>query len=429
MLCLKKKAIVAGVAFIITLPWAQSVIAGYLSHPLENFIVNSWMDHKTPHERDDQDIAIMVRYDGQIFPDSESSINDCQLGINCYNGHSGTDLRASDNTPVYAAGDGVITNGYSSNGGYWLRIWHFSQGYSSYYGHLSQYVKSDGSINKGELIAYSGHSGTKLAHLHFGVYDSQIGWRPIDPFGWSGTTTDPWPYNQGYLWDDEAPPSWGEEHVSGHIAQDTTWVSGNVYVIDSSVTVDAGVTLTIQPNVVVKFNTNTSMYVYGTVNAIGGGSGGSFNRIYFTSLKDDAVGGDTNGDGVGSVPMPGSWRMVLYSGSSATVSHAVVRYGGRRCYRCYGAIHLSGGLATIRNATLTENVYGIYQTSGFADIQQSAIYGNTSYGVYNSGGTVLMAPFNWWGDASGPYHPSKNPDGKGDRVSDNVHFTPWRGAP
>jgi len=32
---------------------------------------------------------------------------------------------------------------------------------------------------------------------------------------------------------------------------------------------------------------------------------------------------------------------------------------------------------------------------------------------------------NWWGDASGPYHPGTNPSGLGDEVSDNVAYDPW----
>jgi len=39
------------------------------------------------------------------------------------------------------------------------------------------------------------------------------------------------------------------------------------------------------------------------------------------------------------------------------------------------------------------------------------------------------ASFNWWGDNSGPYHGSENPDGKGDRVSDYVEFDPWLREP
>ncbi len=35
------------------------------------------------------------------------------------------------------------------------------------------------------------------------------------------------------------------------------------------------------------------------------------------------------------------------------------------------------------------------------------------------------ASYNWWGDASGPYHETKNPNGTGDEISDYVIFEPW----
>jgi hypothetical protein len=38
---------------------------------------------------------------------------------------------------------------------------------------------------------------------------------------------------------------------------------------------------------------------------------------------------------------------------------------------------------------------------------------------------VFSAENNWWGSASGPYHSTDNPSGTGDKVSDNVDFTPW----
>jgi hypothetical protein len=41
---------------------------------------------------------------------------------------------------------------------------------------------------------------------------------------------------------------------------------------------------------------------------------------------------------------------------------------------------------------------------------------------------VIRAEENWWGDESGPYHPRLNAAGKGDEVSDNVDFRPWRMA-
>jgi len=43
-----------------------------------------------------------------------------------------------------------------------------------------------------------------------------------------------------------------------------------------------------------------------------------------------------------------------------------------------------------------------------------------SFSEYN-----INATHNWWGHESGPYHRNKNPQGKGDEVSDKVDFTPW----
>ena len=57
------------------------------------------------------------------------------------------------------------------------------------------------------------------------------------------------------------------------------------------------------------------------------------------------------------------------------------------------------------------------------------ILGNTDFGVRNqSTETTIDARYNWWGDETGPQHPSLNPDGIGDEVSDNVLFDPWLGA-
>jgi len=62
------------------------------------------------------------------------------------------------------------------------------------------------------------------------------------------------------------------------------------------------------------------------------------------------------------------------------------------------------------------------------NIHFNNIEGNTAYGVYNGGTGTLDATHNWWGDASGPYHSTLNPDGMGDEVSDNVDFDPWVGS-
>ena len=75
-------------------------------------------------------------------------------------------------TPVYAAGDGVISSKkYQRRGyGYWLELTH-AGGYKSLYAHLSKYAPgmAEGvKVKKGQLIGYVGTSGMVTGpHLHY----------------------------------------------------------------------------------------------------------------------------------------------------------------------------------------------------------------------------------------------------------------------
>ena len=121
-----------------------------------------------------------------------------------------------------------------------------------------------------------------------------------------------------------------DTHVGGTIDTDTTWTLANSpYVVDSDVTVAAGVTLTVEAGVVVKFDTDTGtgdqLIIHGTLLA----QGTSGNEIYFTSIRDDDVGGDTNGDGSTTSAAAGDWQDIhLGSDSHTVLDHVVVRYGG-----------------------------------------------------------------------------------------------------
>jgi RHS repeat-associated protein len=116
-------------------------------------------------------------------------------------------------------------------------------------------------------------------------------------------------------------------HVSGTISQDATWrLKDSPYVLDDELTVAAGATLTIQPGVVVKGNGERGISVGGALSAVGT----SAQPIYFTSIRDDAVGGDANADGSATSPAAGDWRgLSFYSASGNTLDHVVARYAGR----------------------------------------------------------------------------------------------------
>ena len=78
--------------------------------------------------------------------------------------------------------------------------------------------------------------------------------------------------------------------IAPDITSDTTWTTdGSPYLINGDVKVEAGVTLTVNPGVIVKFN-GSSFNVFGTLQALGTEA----NPIYLTSYYDDTIGGDTD---------------------------------------------------------------------------------------------------------------------------------------
>jgi hypothetical protein len=96
------------------------------------------------------------------------------------------------------------------------------------------------------------------------------------------------------------------------------------------------------------------------------------------------------------------------------------------CWTAAG-IMVYQGTATVTGNAITANQVGV-DDSG-AEIHNNLIWDNVIYGVNNSSAGVADAENNWWGSCSGPYHPTANPSGTGDAVSDNVDFTPWTTGP
>ncbi len=85
--------------------------------------------------------------------------------------HSGVDFKCSLGTPVKASKSGKITF-CGSNGNYGkLVIIKHTNGYETYYGHLSKFkVKIGDTVTAGQIIALSGNSGRSTGpHLHFEV--------------------------------------------------------------------------------------------------------------------------------------------------------------------------------------------------------------------------------------------------------------------
>jgi hypothetical protein len=196
--------------------------------PPKTFQVTSWFDHHTPGQTGSSYLPFR-RYDGY----QDSSTNSlctgqftcyCTAGINCYNGHSGVDLSTNyggnggAGYPIVAAAHGCVQEvDFSNAHGNYVRMWHPAFGLSTFYAHMqdnSTPVSEGQCVLRGDVVGYSGCTGICFgAHLHFGVYNAQTGGNPIDPYGWTGGGTDPWPYNQGYLWTSNPPSMYAPQRV------------------------------------------------------------------------------------------------------------------------------------------------------------------------------------------------------------------------
>jgi len=168
-------------------------------------------------------------------------------------------------------------------------------------------------------------------------------------------------------------------NACGTIMTSTTWTTDHVYTASNCyVTVAAGVTLTIEPGVIVKFGGVCPSYgcgagsvafrVDGTLMA----SGTAEQPIIFTSLADDAHGGDTNGDGA-SAGAPGQWYgLVFNAGSYGQLDHTFIGYAG--AYAFNAELGYGRGQVDVR--------------SGEVEVHSSTVISGPQVGIYLQGAGI-----------------------------------------
>jgi RHS repeat-associated protein len=140
-----------------------------------------------------------------------------------------------------------------------------------------------------------------------------------------------------------APASW-----SGAITSNTVWSNTEIQQVVGNVTVNPGVTLTVQPGTIVQFNVGTNLFVDGTLLAQGTATA----TIVFTSASDNSATGGTNS------ASPGNWGSIQFDGDSTgnVLDQAEIRYGGGSAA---GEVVDSGG-----PLTLSGSVIGFSATAG-----------------------------------------------------------------
>lgn len=229
----------------------------------------------------------------------------------------------------------------------------------------------------------------------------------------------------------------------GLISQSCVWDNPGIPLqITGNVTVNGWYNpiLKINSGLVLLFASGTGMTVGNNVTAVEKG-GIQASGATFSALSQSPDGWT----GLMLYPylVPGSYLrncVFEYAGSSGNIrlnGAPLPEISGCLLRNCEYGIKASG---TSVNTLITRNSFegngvGVYCTGGANPVvggstqNGNAFTGNTLYGVQNTTGTLtLNAEGNWWGSASGPYHPSANPAGTGDRVSDFVDFSPWRSS-
>jgi murein DD-endopeptidase MepM/ murein hydrolase activator NlpD len=96
--------------------------------------------------------------------------------------HTGVDLAAPRNTPIYAAGDGVIEKAQWVSGyGRYVMMKHVN-GFETAYGHMNKIadgIKPGTRVRQGQIIGYVGSTGNSTGnHLHFEI---KVNGRFVDP--------------------------------------------------------------------------------------------------------------------------------------------------------------------------------------------------------------------------------------------------------
>lgn len=125
-----------------------------------------------------------------------------------------------------------------------------------------------------------------------------------------------------------------------------TWhrVSGGTcpFILTGHTWFNAPQVLTVEPGTTVKFRPGAWLGIAGQMIA----QGTNEDRIAFTSIKDDTLAGDTNGDGGATSPAGGDYKEVCVygSGGSSSFRNCIFRYGANLGYDSWGgSYHTSEG--------------------------------------------------------------------------------------
>ncbi len=173
-------------------------------------------------------------------------------------------------------------------------------------------------------------------------------------------------------------PVFSQTNVSGGIFSNTTWTKANSpYIVTDTVVVFPGFTLTIQPGVVVKFNSAVLLELrQAELIAMGTNT----DSITFTSNVSLA---------------PGSWEQIILNGGTMTSKFNYCNFR----YATNGLFVGGGVSAIIKNSNFNFNTTGLY--GGGAGIIDTCNFINNGIGGYISFSSAVMNNCNFSNNQSG----------------------------
>lgn len=162
-----------------------------------------------------------------------------------------------------------------------------------------------------------------------------------------------------------------DTNVSGNITSNTTWTLVNSpYIVTDTVQVLEGVTLTIQPGVTVKFNSNKSLSIGGKLIA----RGTENNKITFTSNQ--------------SSPQIGDWDGILFTDGSIDASvnlgnnyldGSIIEYS---IYEYADNLRINDSSPYIGNNTFRNNEYAVIFSASNSIFKNNTVENNSNRSIY-----------------------------------------------